>query len=305
MRARVIEDGQELAQAAAGIAPDVRLARPGVQRTADLLGVGDLAEYAANPAHGRAKLGRLTPAGRALSGKISEQQISWARDVVQALPAGTGEIRPAVGVPSHLRTELESSDPPAADPPAKNRRTRPDRAEAEPDIDGVLINPFEVPGGTDGEFLRQRDRAAACPQNQPGPVGARLHRAPWPDARFRSPPRRPRSPGWPGTGIPATRSAPSCSSGPASSSGTSATPRLSAHLPEHADAGQVADATAAAVNLHVGQLPFRMHIDPRRDGREVMAAHAMALQGATGPAPSATVDAVPTMPGSPALGAGP
>jgi hypothetical protein len=49
VRARVIKDAQEMAQAAAGIAPDVRLARPGVQRTADLLGAGDLAEYAANP----------------------------------------------------------------------------------------------------------------------------------------------------------------------------------------------------------------------------------------------------------------
>ena len=46
----------------------------------------------------------------------------------------------------------------------------------------VLINPFEVPGGTADEFLRQCHRAAAYPQNQPGPVGARLHRALWPDA---------------------------------------------------------------------------------------------------------------------------
>ena len=108
----------------------MRLARPIVMRMADLLGAGDLAEYAANPARRRARLGRLPPAGRELPGKISEQQISWARDVVQAPSAGTDEIRPAVGVLSHLGAELESSDPSASDQPTKNRRTRPDRAEA-------------------------------------------------------------------------------------------------------------------------------------------------------------------------------
>jgi hypothetical protein len=55
VRARVIKDGQEMAQAAAGIAPDVGLARPNVQRTADLLGSGDLTEHAANPAYRRAR----------------------------------------------------------------------------------------------------------------------------------------------------------------------------------------------------------------------------------------------------------
>jgi hypothetical protein len=50
---------------------------------------------------------------------------------MQALSAGTDEIRPAVGVLGHVGAELESSDPPASDQPTKNRRTRPDRAEAE------------------------------------------------------------------------------------------------------------------------------------------------------------------------------
>src|SRR5262249_55548504 len=57
-RAGVIKDGQEVAQAAAGIGPDVRLARPSVQRTADLLGAGDLwRSTPPGPAHRRAKLG--------------------------------------------------------------------------------------------------------------------------------------------------------------------------------------------------------------------------------------------------------
>jgi len=54
----------------------------------------------------------------------------------------------------------------------------------------VLINPPEVPGGTDDEFLRRCNRAAAYPQNQPGPVGAHPHRALRPDARFVGAPLR-------------------------------------------------------------------------------------------------------------------
>ena len=50
----------------------------------------------------------------------------------------------------------------------------------------ILINPFEVPPGTDDEqFLRGWERAADYMRVQPGFVSTRLHRALTPDARFR------------------------------------------------------------------------------------------------------------------------
>lgn len=50
----------------------------------------------------------------------------------------------------------------------------------------ILINPFEVPDGTnDEDFLRGWQRAADYMRQQPGFVSTRLHRALRPDARFR------------------------------------------------------------------------------------------------------------------------
>ncbi len=50
----------------------------------------------------------------------------------------------------------------------------------------ILINPFEVPAGTDDdEFLRGWERAAEYMRQQPGFVTTRLHRSLAPDARFR------------------------------------------------------------------------------------------------------------------------
>ncbi len=50
----------------------------------------------------------------------------------------------------------------------------------------ILINPFEVPEGTeDEEFLRGWERAADYMRQQPGFVSSHLHRALRPDARFR------------------------------------------------------------------------------------------------------------------------
>jgi NAD(P)-dependent dehydrogenase (short-subunit alcohol dehydrogenase family) len=49
-------------------------------------------------------------------------------------------------------------------------------------------------------------------------------------------------------------------------------PRLDALLPEDADAGDIAAAIAAVVRLAPGERPFRVHIDPSRDGCEVVAA---------------------------------
>ena len=50
----------------------------------------------------------------------------------------------------------------------------------------TLINPFEVPEGSDDEeFLLGWQRAADYMRQQPGFLGTRLHRALAPDARFR------------------------------------------------------------------------------------------------------------------------
>lgn len=50
----------------------------------------------------------------------------------------------------------------------------------------ILINPFDVPEGTDDEdFLRGWERAAEYMRRQPGFVSSHLHRALAPDARFR------------------------------------------------------------------------------------------------------------------------
>jgi NAD(P)-dependent dehydrogenase (short-subunit alcohol dehydrogenase family) len=49
-------------------------------------------------------------------------------------------------------------------------------------------------------------------------------------------------------------------------------PRLDALLPEDADAADIARAIATVVDMPAGQRPFRVHIDPSKDGCEVVAA---------------------------------
>lgn len=49
-------------------------------------------------------------------------------------------------------------------------------------------------------------------------------------------------------------------------------PKLAALAPPGADVGQVAERIAEIVNLPAGQRPFRVHIDPNRNGSEVVAA---------------------------------
>ena len=47
-------------------------------------------------------------------------------------------------------------------------------------------------------------------------------------------------------------------------------PRLSALIPGDADPGAVADVIAGVVSRPAGQRPFRVHVDPSRDGSEVV-----------------------------------
>jgi NAD(P)-dependent dehydrogenase (short-subunit alcohol dehydrogenase family) len=49
-------------------------------------------------------------------------------------------------------------------------------------------------------------------------------------------------------------------------------PRLSALIPGDANPGEVADVIARVVSQPAGQRPFRVHVDPSRDGSEVVSA---------------------------------
>ena len=71
----------------AQIARDWRFARQSVQRVADALEADGLVTYADNPSHRRAKLVRLTPAGRRVLQRIQKQQIAWANETAAALDA--------------------------------------------------------------------------------------------------------------------------------------------------------------------------------------------------------------------------
>lgn len=72
----------------AAIARALAHTRQSVQRIADVL-VGDgLARYSPNPAHRRAKLLELTPAGRAALRTIQVAQAKWARRLARGLAPG-------------------------------------------------------------------------------------------------------------------------------------------------------------------------------------------------------------------------
>ena len=91
----------------AAIAREMGLARQSVQRTADVLEAAGIVEYAANPAHRRAKLVRLTPTGEETLTEISRRQVEWANRLARALPVGVAQLQQAADVPRRLRDELE------------------------------------------------------------------------------------------------------------------------------------------------------------------------------------------------------
>jgi quinol monooxygenase YgiN len=49
----------------------------------------------------------------------------------------------------------------------------------------VLINVFEVPAGTESDFIEWWKRSSEAMKKEPGFIDARLHRSRKPDARFR------------------------------------------------------------------------------------------------------------------------
>ena len=77
-RWQVLAAVEEAPMAVAQIARAMGLARQSVQRVADVLVGEGLAAYEENPAHRRAKLLRLTPAGRTALATIQEAQRRWA-----------------------------------------------------------------------------------------------------------------------------------------------------------------------------------------------------------------------------------
>jgi DNA-binding MarR family transcriptional regulator len=84
----------------AQIARALRLMRQSVQRVADLLERDGLAAYENNPAHRRAKLLRLTPAGRAALQSIQDAQRAWADRLGKAV--GEAELKRATATLDRL-----------------------------------------------------------------------------------------------------------------------------------------------------------------------------------------------------------
>ena len=80
-RWRVLAAVEHTPMTVAQIARAWSLARQSVQRVADLLERDGLVSYEANPAHRRASLLRLTPAGRSALRRIQAAQREWADDV--------------------------------------------------------------------------------------------------------------------------------------------------------------------------------------------------------------------------------
>jgi DNA-binding MarR family transcriptional regulator len=81
------------------------LARQSVQRLADTLDEEGLVAYAPNPAHRRAKLVTLTPAGRAALTDIRAAQQHWA-DTVGA-QISESDLRTANRILAHVLDVLE------------------------------------------------------------------------------------------------------------------------------------------------------------------------------------------------------
>jgi DNA-binding MarR family transcriptional regulator len=105
-RWQVLAAAEHAPMTVAGIARALRLARQSVQRVADLLVADGLASFDDNPAHRRAKLLSLTPAGLAALRTIQAAQRVWADEVGAAV--GEAELRAASGVLDRLmRTLLE------------------------------------------------------------------------------------------------------------------------------------------------------------------------------------------------------
>ncbi|BFP53396.1 hypothetical protein SCMC78_32030 [Streptomyces sp. CMC78] len=110
----------------AGIARAMGITRQSVQRIADLLVERGLAEYAENPAHRRAKLLRVTGAGREAVSRIGPSHAEFAARLAGEL--GVEGVAEAVRVLERLSQALDTLNLTAAD----RATPSPDRANPSP-----------------------------------------------------------------------------------------------------------------------------------------------------------------------------
>lgn len=108
-RWQVLAAVEEAPATVAGIARALGLARQSVQRVADVLDQEGLAVYEDNPEHQRAKLLRLTPAGRAALHTIQAAQRVWADALGAAI--GEAELRDARNVLDRVLQVVENHPP--------------------------------------------------------------------------------------------------------------------------------------------------------------------------------------------------
>jgi DNA-binding MarR family transcriptional regulator len=91
------------------IARNMGLSRQAVQRVTNELDASGLVEFAANPDHRRAKLVRLTGAGRRALDRVSARQVTWSNRIAEA--AAAEDIECAVTTLHALRARLERAGP--------------------------------------------------------------------------------------------------------------------------------------------------------------------------------------------------
>jgi DNA-binding MarR family transcriptional regulator len=103
----VLEALQDGPKPVADIARNLRLARQSVQRVADLLVRDGLVAYETNPRHRRAKLARLTPAGRKVLGRIQRAHRELAAR--QGAEVGLGDLEQATELLRRIRGILTAA----------------------------------------------------------------------------------------------------------------------------------------------------------------------------------------------------
>jgi DNA-binding MarR family transcriptional regulator len=92
----------------ATVARALALARQSVQRVADVLEKEGLLVYDENPDHARAKLARLTPAGRHALASIQAAQRAWADRLGAAL--GEPDLKRAVSILDRVAAALQADE---------------------------------------------------------------------------------------------------------------------------------------------------------------------------------------------------
>jgi DNA-binding MarR family transcriptional regulator len=105
----VLETLDDSPRPVADVARRLRLARQSVQRVMDLLEADGLVAYAPNPRHRRAKLARLTPAGRRTLRAIQRAQREWADR--NGTEIGAPELDAAATGLRRIRAALASAGP--------------------------------------------------------------------------------------------------------------------------------------------------------------------------------------------------